>query len=442
MTGTEYAVHRDVADAVQDERRRIAAVRRYAVLDTPSDGTFDKIAALAARIFDVPMATVAIVDSDRVWFKAAHGLQGVREVPREVDPSARAVPGDEPYVVTDALTDPRTAADPLVHGEPGVRFHASAAITTADGYHLGSVNVLDTRPRHPGEVQLATLQDLAALVMDELELRLSALHTVAAERARRADAERLARTLQRTLLPPALPTVPGLHAAAAYHTASVDEVGGDFYDLFPLDDGRWAFFLGDVCGKGADAAALTSLTRYTLRAAAIYDPDPCTALANLDAVLKGEYQGDNPRFCTAVFGVLDAAADGSFTVTLAGGGHPPTLAVRADGTVEPVSTTGGQLIGLLPDPHFVQATTRLAPGDALLLYTDGLIEARTEDGSMLGEEGLARHLSTHATRGADSLLATVHSLFADLGTGVSDDTALLALSVPPRRTPPRAQEHR
>ncbi|MFJ5810368.1 SpoIIE family protein phosphatase [Streptomyces sp. NBC_01426] len=442
MTGTEYAVHRDVGNVAEEEGRRIAAVRRYAVLDTPPDGTFDKIASLAARIFDVPMATVAIVDGDRVWFKAAHGLQGVREVPRDPGPSPCAVPYDDPYVLTDALTDPRGAADPLVRADPGVRFHAAAAITTADGYHLGTVDVLDTRARRPTDVQLATLRDLAALVMDELELRLSALRTVAAERARRADAERLARTLQRTLLPPALPTVPGLHTAAAYHTASVDEVGGDFYDLFPLDDGRWAFFLGDVCGKGADAAALTSLTRYTLRAAAIYDPDPCTALANLDAVLKGEYQGDNPRFCTAVFGVLEAASDGSFTVTLAGGGHPPTLAVRADGTVEPVSTTGGQLIGLLPDPHFVQVTTRLAPGDALLLYTDGLIEARTEDGSMLGEEGLARHLSARTTRGADHLLATVHELFTDPGTGVSDDTALLALSVPPRRTPPPAQEHR
>lgn len=90
----------------------------------------------------------------------------------------------------------------------------------------------------------------------------------------------------------------------------------------------------------------------------------------------------------------------------------------------------------------MQVTTRLAPGDALLLYTDGLIEARTEDGSMLGEEGLARHLSARTTRGADHLLATVHELFTDPGTGVSDDTALLALSVPPRRTPPPAQEHR
>ncbi|MGW7342617.1 PP2C family protein-serine/threonine phosphatase [Streptomyces sp. NPDC054854] len=442
MTGAEYAVHREAKGAARDDQRRLAAVRRYAVLDTPPDGTFDKVASLAARIFDVPMATVTIVDEDRVWFKAAHGLHGIPEVPRDPGPSPCAFPYNDPYVLTDALTDPRGATNPFVRADLGVRFHAAAAITTADGYHLGTVDVLDTRPRRPTDVQLATLRDLAALVMDELELRLSALRTVAAERARRADAERLARTLQRTLLPPALPTVPGLQTAAAYHPASADEVGGDFYDLFPLDDGRWAFFLGDVCGKGADAAALTSLTRYTLRAAAIYDPDPRAALANLDTVLKGEYQGDNPRFCTAVFGVLDAASDGSFTVTLAGGGHPPTLAVRADGTVEPVSTTGGQLIGLLPDPHFVQTTTHLAPGDTLLLYTDGLIEARTADGSMLGEEGLTRHLSAHAARGADGLLATVHKLFTDLGTGVSDDTALLALSVPSRRTPLPAQENR
>ncbi|MGW1770244.1 PP2C family protein-serine/threonine phosphatase [Streptomyces sp. NPDC002104] len=441
MTATEYTLQHGAVQEGADERGRLAAVRRYAALDTSADGAFDRIATLAARIFGVPMATVAIVDSDRVWLKAAHGLGGVREFPRDRSVLC-SLPQEEPYVVTDTLTDPRGTAGPAVQGLPGVRFCAAAAITTSDGHRLGTVNVLDTRPRHPTGDQLAALQELAALVMEELELRSSAQHMVAAERAGRADAERLARTLQRTLLPPALPTVPGLQAAAAYHTASADEVGGDFYDLFPLDDGRWAFFLGDVCGKGAAAAALTSLTRYTLRAAAIYDPDPRTVLSNLDTVLKGEYQGDAPRYCTAVFGVLDAASDGSFTVTLAGGGHPPALAVRANGAVEPVSTTGGQLIGILPDPHFAQATTRLAPGDALLLYTDGLTEARAADGSMLGEEGLARHLVARPARGADVLLASVHELFTDLGAGVSDDTALLALSVPYHPTPLPAQENR
>ncbi|CAL9603288.1 hypothetical protein SUDANB58_05482 [Streptomyces sp. enrichment culture] len=413
-----------------DEDARLAAVRRYQILDTPPDGAFDRIAALAARIFEAPMATVAIVDTDRVWFKATHGLTGMDQVGREPGLCASAILHGEPYVITDAVTDDRALAHPLVQGDPGIRFYAAAPITTSDGQRLGTVNVLDTRPRRPTDAQLDALQDLAALVMDELELRLSAIRTVSAERDRRAEAERLARTLQRTLLPPVLPAVPGLHAAAAYHTASAHEVGGDFYDLFPLDDGRWAFFLGDVCGKGADAAALTSLTRYTLRAAAIYDPDPCAALHNLDTVLKGEYQGGAPRYCTAVFGVLQPLPDGSFEITLAGGGHPSALALRADGTVQPVSTAGGQLIGMLPEPRFVQTTTRLFPGDGLLLYTDGLTEARVPDGTMLGEEGLVGHLTAVTAHTADDLLESVEALLRRLGAGVSDDTALLALSVP------------
>ncbi|MGW2302489.1 PP2C family protein-serine/threonine phosphatase [Streptomyces sp. NPDC001809] len=420
----------------------MAAVRRYQILDTPPDGAFDKVASLAARIFDAPMASVAIVDADRVWFKAAHGLGDVTQIGRDPGLCASAILDNIPYAVSDALTDPRTASNPLVHGEGGVRFYAAAPIVTAGGERLGTVNVLDTRPRQATDEQTAALTELAALVMDQLELRLSAIRTVAAERQMRTSAERLARTLQRTLLPPALPRVPALEAAAAYHTASPDEVGGDFYDLFPLDDGRWAFFLGDVCGKGAEAAALTSLTRYTLRAAAIYDPDPCAVLTNLDTVLKGEYQGSDPRYCTAVFGVLEPKDGGAFLLTLAGGGHPPALAMRADGTVEPITTTGGQLIGLLPHPTFVSAATRLAPGDSLLLYTDGLTEARTPDGTMLGEEGLAHHLSATAGQDAETMLDTVTKLLTSLSDGVTDDTALLALSVPTRRPSPPAQENR
>ncbi|WP_411575348.1 PP2C family protein-serine/threonine phosphatase [Streptomyces mutabilis] len=423
------------------EEARLAAVRRYQVLDTPPDGAFDRIASLAARLFDAPMATVAIVDTDRVWFKAAHGLDGMTETDREPGLCASAILHGEPYVVTDADSDARAFANPLVRSDLGVRFYAAVPITTADGQRLGTVDVMDTRPRRPTDDQLEALKDLAALVMDELELRLSAIRTVAAERERRAEAERLARALQRTLLPPALPDVPGLQVAAAYHTASADEVGGDFYDLFPLDDGRWAFFLGDVCGKGADAAALTSLTRYTLRAAAIYDPDPCAALANLDAVLKGEYQGSDPRYCTAVFGVLQPVPDGSYSVTLAGGGHPSALAVRVDGTVQAISTAGGQLIGMLPSPQFVQTTARLFPGECLLLYTDGLTEARTSDGRMLDEDGLTRHLAATAPRTADQLLQSVETLLTFLGEGVTDDTALLALSVPAPFAP-RIKENR
>lgn len=410
-------------------------MRRYAALDTASGTAFDRVASLAARIFHAPFATVTVVGDGLVRLVAAHGLpprHGLAE-----DLCSAAVRYDGVYVVPDTLLDPLASVDPAVRGEPGIRFYAAAVITTPDGEALGSVNVMDTRPRQAGEEELACLRDLAALVMDELEMRLATHRTVETERELRAGAERLARTLQRTLLPPALPRVPGLCAAAAYHPVSADEVGGDFYDLFPLDGDRWGFFLGDVCGKGADAAALTSLVRYTLRAAAVHDADPHAVLATLDTVLQQEHAGGEAPapYCTAVFGVLQPDDDG-FGVTLATGGHPPALAVRADGAVEPIHPAGGQLIGILRNPHFAQVSARLNAGDALLLYTDGLTEARTATGSMLDEDGLAAHLAAAGPTNADDLLTTVHDLIAALGKGVSDDTAVLALSVPPAtRTP-------
>lgn len=163
--------------------------------------------------------------------------------------------------------------------------------------------------------------------------------------------KRLNATLQKTLLPPTLVDVPGLDVAAYYHVASADEVGGDFYDLFPLDSGTWGFFLGDVCGKGAAAAAVTSLARYTLRAAAVYDPDPAAVLANLNTVLNHEYNGDDPRFCTVIFGLLTPDGDaGGFQVTLASGGHPPALLMRSDGHANFLPTPAANSSASCPTP--------------------------------------------------------------------------------------------
>ncbi|HEY0814563.1 MAG TPA: SpoIIE family protein phosphatase, partial [Pseudonocardia sp.] len=200
-------------------------------------------------------------------------------------------------------------------------------------------------------------------------------------RARRdADRERdraqaLATTLQRTLLPPTLPAIPGLQVAAYYHPASPDEIGGDFYDLFPMTGNRWGMFLGDVCGKGADAAALTSLARYTLRAAAVHDPAPVAVLDTLNTVLNQEYRG-GPHFCTVLFGVLSPTHSG-YTLVLAGGGHPPALLLAANGAVAYQPTPGGMLVGAFRNATFIDTTVRLSAGDTLLLYTDGLTEART-----------------------------------------------------------------
>ncbi|WP_320781306.1 SpoIIE family protein phosphatase [Streptomyces sp. CRN 30] len=247
--------------------------------------------------------------------------------------------------------------------------------------------------------------------------------------------QRLAATLQRTLLPPALADVPGLDVAAYYHIASVDEVGGDFYDLFPLTGGSWGLFLGDVCGKGAAAAAVTSLARYTLRAAAVYDADPAAVLAHLNTALHRD-DAVEPRFCTVLYGRLEPCAEaGGFRIVLASGGHPPALLIRADGSADELPTPGGQLIGVLPDARIVTTTVRLAPGDALLLYTDGLTEARTDGadgaGGRYGEEALLRFVRALAPTTAAGAVAALADLLSTLGSGVDDDTAVLVVGVPP-----------
>ncbi|MGW4440565.1 PP2C family protein-serine/threonine phosphatase [Streptomyces sp. NPDC004596] len=265
-----------------------------------------------------------------------------------------------------------------------------------------------------------------------------------AEEARRqaeADRERLAdalAVLQKSLLPDTLPAVPGLETAVHYHTASPDQLGGDFYDLFAIDGDRWAFFLGDVCGKGPRAAALTSLTRYTLRAAAQHDPEPSAALATLNAVLHERYTaGGDPRYCTCIFGILEPCGDGSTTVRLASGGHPPALVMRADGRAEFLHTPGGLLIGALPTAPFTSATTTLAPGDTLLLYTDGLTEARTGPTrhTLFGEDGLLAFAAEHASAAPQTLIAALAELLRGLGDGLDDDTALFAIGAPASEAP-------
>jgi phosphoserine phosphatase RsbU/P len=270
--------------------------------------------------------------------------------------------------------------------------------------------VVDARDRRAYEQELLRARQEADLERDRLS--------------------RLAVTLQRTLLPPALPTVPGLEAAAHYHVASADQVGGDFYDLFRLDDGRWGLFIGDVCGKGAGAAVVTSLARYTLREAAVHDPDPVAVLAALNAALRRQRLDAAHRFCSVVVGLVAPDADGCDLV-LASGGHPPPVLMRADGTVAFQPMDGGQVVGVVADAASTSVALRLFPGDTLLLYTDGLTEARTGRGARYDEQPLREFLTTLAPTTAPDVVAAVRTLLDGFGDGLDDDTAVLAFGVPP-----------
>ena len=162
-----------------NEMDRMEAVRRYDILDTPPDGAFDRTTAIAARLFNVPIAIISIVDNDRIWFKSHHGLE-VDQIDREPGLCASAILQAEPWILLDAKSDPRSLANPLVASEFGLRFYVGVPLVTSDGFNLGTLCVIDKEPRTVSQAQIQNLKDLAASVMDQMELRLAARRAVSA----------------------------------------------------------------------------------------------------------------------------------------------------------------------------------------------------------------------------------------------------------------------
>lgn len=352
------------------EGDRISALRRYDILDTPPDGSFERVTALAARLFNVPIAIVSLVDSDRIWFKSHHGID-TEQIDRDPGLCASAILQNDVWIVADARTDPRTLANPLVAGEMGLRFYAGAPLRTHDGYNLGTLCVIDKEPRQVTPEEAATLEDLASVVMDEIELRLSARQTVALESALRNHAEETASALQEGLLPATLPRIEGFEVAARYRAADAAEVGGDFYDV--VDTGERTYvFLGDACGKGERAASLTGSARWSLRALALTGLAPSEMLDRLNRVLI-DNSVHTRRYCTVALASIGMVADQA-EVDLVLGGHPHPLLVRRDGAIERLGDTC-PVVGWRDDVTFTSARAELGHGDFLFLFSDGLFEA-------------------------------------------------------------------
>ncbi len=240
--------------------------------------------------------------------------------------------------------------------------------------------------------------------------------------------------LRANLEPRPLPAVDGVGLGAAYRPAAQAlRISGDFYDVAPRPDGGVSFFFGDVCGKGAEAAVLAGLVQQSLRTLALTDTAPVRDLHLLNDVLLG----DDSRFTTLVTGTARPAPDHGLTVVTAGGGHLPPLILRRDGLVEEVAIDG-TVVGILPDPSFDLTTSRLAPGELMLLYSDGVTEARggPSGHALYGDERLARALAECQGMPAGAVAERVELLTAQwLGGRPHDDIAVLALQAPPRPHP-------
>src|SRR5579875_742287 len=242
-----------------------------------------------------------------------------------------------------------------------------------------------------------------------------------------AERSEVAHTLQASLLPRELPSIPGVELASAFLPAGDQTiVGGDFFDVFRSADRDWTAILGDVSGKGARAAAITAAARHTLRTAAVVNSDPAANLELLNRMLLGDL--GIPEFCTAVCARLRPRT-GRLGVTLAFGGHPPALVLRACGRVEPVPGGRGPLIGMFAEAEFEDTELELEPGDLLLLYTDGVTDFRQAGGR--GELELAATLAAQRGRSAAQVVdAVTESALALQGGAPRDDIALLAIRCP------------
>ena len=238
-----------------------------------------------------------------------------------------------------------------------------------------------------------------------------------------AQARTLAETLQKSFLPTDILTVPGLDVGGAYRPAGDgSEVGGDFYDVFRTGPQTCGIVLGDVCGKGATAAVVTALARYTVRADALHVASPAAVLAGLHEAMVSYYP---ETFCTALFVLVDHSPEGH-RLTVAAGGHPLPLRRRADGRTGTIGRPG-RLLGMARTSNISESTAVLRAGDTVVLYTDGVTEGR-HDRSFFGEAGIAEVLDASAGLSAQGVAdALVTAVLAFQGGSARDDIAVVVL---------------
>ena len=356
----------------------------------------------------------------------AEGLKDTRRVSASVLRSGEALLLSEAKMLADSFRDDAHRA--LVG-----RLHPRSSICAplvARGRTLGTVIFVRTRPgsRYDPE-DLSLAESLAARCASAIDnARLYASQT------------RVARALQGSLLPTYLPEVPGLEVGLLYLPAGEANIGGDFYDLFDTSERQdggtdasdgpvpsWGVAIGDVSGKGPEAAAVLALARYTIRAAAMHRTRPASILADLnEAMLRHGREREKGKFCTVAYARVQAEEHGA-RISVSRGGHPAPMLLRPDGEVRPVGYAG-RAMGIFADPRLTEQEVLLRPGDALVLFTDGVTEARAPDGTFFGEERFADLLRDSAGLDAKSLAAHLGEVICEFQEDdLHDDVAILVL---------------
>ena len=420
---------------ITERRRRDAALRLLAragiALGSSLDAerTLNAVAELAIPdLADLSAAYILEDDGSirRLRLRSADAgsadVIAVVEAAPQLDPTARGgvpevlrtgraafYPEVTPEILAADAADP--AAQAKLLGSLDVRSWMCLPLR-ARGRTIGAVSFVSTGQRRFDEGDLRLAEDIATRA--GLALDNAALYQ---------ERDEIASTLQRRLLPPTIPEVPGVDVAVRYVPAGRRElVGGDFYDLFQVDEKKWFILVGDVCGKGTAAAAVTAVVRQAVRACALKGDGPSDALRSVNELLLL----DNETYTTACVGEL-WSDEGGVRVVLAAAGHPLPLLADADGHVQTMGEPGS-LLGAFDDVTFTEHRFEVPPGSVLLMYTDGVSEHRRDDGELFGEERLADVVGAAARGGPEAVADAVRDgLQAFSPSPPRDDVAMLAI---------------
>jgi phosphoserine phosphatase RsbU/P len=382
----------------------------------------ERLARLAEMVLGSSLASVTVAGRPSAVAGRHPGGPGLagEPSPRERSLLRSVIETGDRIVVDYAQPEPDPAAPPQLAASR-VRAWAGFPVRDPDGTVVGAFCVADRLPRRWSPAEVDFLQALAHIATGDVALALAL--------RRGAESAELARTLQESLLPSRLPEIPGLQVAARHVAGGTGaEVLGDFYDVFPSVRGNWGMAVGDVCGKGVPAAKSTALARYTLRAEAHRHARPSRILAALNHALL-DWLTDDPRFVTAIYASARPTPAGAF-VHVSSAGHPLALLRRADGRVRTLGRPG-TLLGVLPDPELHDSQSALRAGDSLIMFTDGVTEARGRtDRALYGDDRLRDVVAALGGRSAGQLADAVQqAVRAFSGAEVSDDMVTLVLQV-------------
>lgn len=331
-------------------RERTEALNALKILDTPREERYDRVVRLACRLFDVPMAAINFIDTDRQWTKAEAGLAGLSETPLADSLCRQTVQQPSTLVIPDARHDDRFSGNRFVRQDPHVRFYAGEPIAAPGGERVGSLCILDTKPRQFSSREQEILHELAVWVERELVIQ--------------RELDRAAQ-IQQMLMPREAPELPGYELAG--YCLPTQDIGGDFFGWQELNDGSVQLHVADVMGKGIPAALIAASVRAMLVGASQFNDLHGTV--HRVAAASEPLLSDAGSFVTAFSARLDPATG---RLDYVDAGHGLAAVFRPDGYRR--LKASGPPLGVLPGQRWQVHTTMLAPGETLVVASDGLLD--------------------------------------------------------------------